>query len=72
MVTANSREELELKKTNVKNYLDSLELRAVTLRFEQETLLKSMLPIFPKQKIEQRIGITYSFSYCSGNVSVCL
>lgn len=56
MVTANSREELELKKTNVKNYLDSLELRAVTLRFEQETLLKSMLPIFPKQKIEQRIG----------------
>ena len=56
MVTANSREELELKKANVKNYLDSLELRAVTLRFEQETLLKSMLPIFPKQKIEQRIG----------------
>ncbi len=56
MITANSREELELKKTNVKNYLDSLELRAVTLRFEQETIFKSMLPIFPKQKIEQRIG----------------
>ena len=56
MITANSREELELKKANVKNYLDSMELRAVTLRFEQETILKSMLPIFPKQKIEQRIG----------------
>ena len=56
MITANSREELELKKSNVKNYLDSLELRAVALRFEQEALLKSMLPIFPKQKIEQRIG----------------
>lgn len=56
MITANTREELELKKTNVKNYLDSMELRAVTLRFEQETLLKSMLPIFPKQKIEERIG----------------
>ena len=56
MITANSREELELKKTNVKNLLDSLELRAVTLRFEQETLFKSILPIFPKQKIEQRIG----------------
>ena len=56
MITANTREELEMKKTNVKNYLDSMELRAVTLRFEQETLLKSMLPIFPKQKIEQRIG----------------
>ena len=56
MITANTREELEMKKTNVKNYLDNMELRAVTLRFEQETLLKSMLPIFPKQKIEQRIG----------------
>ena len=56
MITANTREELEMKKTNVKNYLDSMELRAITLRFEQETLLKSMLPIFPKQKIEQRIG----------------
>ncbi|MBQ8891382.1 MAG: ATP-binding protein [Bacilli bacterium] len=56
MITANSREELELKKANVKNYLDSMELRAVTLRFEQETLLKSILPIFPKQKIEERIG----------------
>ena len=56
MITADSREELELKKANVKNYLESMELRAVTLRFEQETLLKSMLPIFPKQKIEDRIG----------------
>ncbi len=56
MITANTREELELRKSNVKNYLDSLEFRAVTLRFEQETILKSMLPIFPKQKIEERIG----------------
>ena len=56
MITANTREELELKKTNVKNYLDSMDLRAVTLRFEQETLLKSILPIFPKQRIEERIG----------------
>ena len=56
MITADTKEELELKKSNVKNFLDSLELRAVTLRFEQETLLKSILPIFPKQKIEERIG----------------
>lgn len=56
MISANNKEELELKKANVKNLLDSLELRAVTLRFEQETLFKSILPIFPKQKIEQRIG----------------
>ena len=56
MITANTREELEIKKTNVKNYLDSIEMRAVSLRFEQENILKSILPIFPKQKVEERIG----------------
>ena len=56
LVSADSKEQLELRKTNVKNYLDSMELRAKTLRFEQETIFKSMLPIFPKQKIEERIG----------------
>lgn len=56
MITANTREELENRKTNVKNYLDSMDLRAVSLRFEQENLLKSMLPIFPKQRVEDRIG----------------
>ena len=43
-------------KTNVRNYLDAMELRAVALRFEQEKVLKSILPIFPKQDIEERIG----------------
>ncbi len=56
MVTADTKDELELKKTNVKNYLDAMELRAVTLRFQQETIFKSVLPIFPKQAIEERIG----------------
>ena len=56
MITANTKEELEIKKTNVKNYLDAMELRAVSLRFEQEKVLKSILPIFPKQDIEDRIG----------------
>ena len=56
LITANSREELETKKTNIKNYLDSMELRAFSLRFEQETILKSMLPVFPKQRVEERIG----------------
>ncbi len=56
MITANTKEELEMKKTNVKNYLDAMELRAVSLRFEQEKVLKSILPIFPKQDIEDRIG----------------
>lgn len=56
MITADTKEELELKKVNVKNYLDAMELRAVALRFEQEKVLKSILPIFPPQDIEQRIG----------------
>ena len=56
MITAPTREKLELKKVNVKNYLDAMQLRAVSLRFEQEKILKSMLPIFPSQDVEQRIG----------------
>ncbi len=56
MITADTKEDLELKKTNVKNYLDAMELRAISLRFEQEKVLKSILPIFPKQDVEERIG----------------
>jgi ABC-type dipeptide/oligopeptide/nickel transport system ATPase component len=33
-----------------------MELRAFPLRFEQEKVLKSIIPIFPSQDIEQRIG----------------
>ena len=56
MITADTKEELEMKKVNVKNYLDAMELKAISLRFEQEKVLKSILPIFPSQDIEQRIG----------------
>ena len=56
MITADTREDLELRKVNVKNYLDAMELKAVSLRFEQEKVLKSILPIFPKQDVEERIG----------------
>ncbi len=56
MITADTREQLEMKKMNLKNYLDAMELRAVPLRFEQERVLKSILPIFDKQPIEMRIG----------------
>ena len=56
MIMANTKEQLENRKENVKNYLDAMELRAVSLRFEQENILKSILPIFPKQKVEERIG----------------
>ena len=56
MIVADTREDLEMKKVNVKNYLDAMELKAVSLRFEQEKVLKSILPIFPRQDIEDRIG----------------
>ena len=56
MVTADSDEELVAKKLQVKNYLEAMEMKAVPLRFEQESVLKSILPIYPKQDIEDRIG----------------
>ncbi len=56
MITADTKEELENKKVSVKNYLDALEMRAVPLRFEQERVLKSILPVFDKQPVEMRIG----------------
>ncbi len=56
MITADTKEALELRKADVMSYLDSMELRSVSLRFEQEKVLKSMIPIFPKQDVEDRIG----------------
>ena len=56
MITANSEEELTNKKLQVRNYLEAMEMHAFPLRFEQESVLKSILPIFPKQDIEERIG----------------
>ncbi len=56
MVSADSHEELEHKKVQVKNYLDAMGMKGVVLRFEMEKILKSMLPIFEKNDIEDRIG----------------
>ncbi len=56
MITADSEEELNNKKMTVRNYLEAMELRAFPLRFEQEKVLKSILPIFGDQDIEDRIG----------------
>ena len=56
MITADNEEELLSKKLQVKNYLESMEMRAFPLRFEQEKVLKSIVPIFPAQDIEKRIG----------------
>ena len=56
VVSGDSKEDLDLKKVQVKNYLDAMQLRAIPLRFEQEQVLKSIIPVFPKQEIEERIG----------------
>ncbi len=56
MISGNSKEELELRKIQVRSYLEALGLRGVSLMFEQEKVLKSILPIFPAQDIEKRIG----------------
>ena len=56
MITADSEEQLISKKMQVRNYLEAMELKAFPLRFEQERVLKSILPIYDKQSIEDRIG----------------
>ena len=56
MVTANNPEELEMRVMQVNSYIDAMGMRAVPLMFEQEKVLKSIIPIFPKQDIESRIG----------------
>ncbi|HOZ53738.1 MAG TPA: ATP-binding protein [Bacilli bacterium] len=56
MITADTKEDLEAKKIQMKNYLEALEIRAVPLRFEQKKVLSSMLPIYGKQDIEEQIG----------------
>ena len=56
MITADTEEEFEMKKLQVRNYLEAMEMRAIPLRFEQDKVLKSILPIYGKQDIEDRIG----------------
>ena len=56
VIMADTAEELEKKKVQVKNYLDAMGMKGVTLRYEQEKILKSCLPIFPENDIEERIG----------------
>lgn len=55
-IAADNKEELEVKKMQVRNYLDGMGMRGISLMFEQEKVLKSILPIFPKQDIENRVG----------------
>ena len=56
MIVADTKEDLESKKVQVKNLMEGMLMRAIPLRFEQEKVFKSCLPIFEKQDIEDRIG----------------
>ncbi len=56
VVTADSMDELTTKKLQLKSYLEAMDMKAIPLRFQQEKVLKSILPIYDKQEIEDRIG----------------
>ncbi len=55
-ISADTKDEMNNKKMQVRNYLDALGMRGISLMFEQEKVIKSMLPIFPKQDVEERVG----------------
>jgi len=56
MISADNKEELEMRKMQVRSHLEAMGMRGVALMFEQEKVLKSIIPIFPKQDTEDRIG----------------
>ena len=56
LISAETKDDMENKKMQVRNYIDALGMRGIPLMFEQEKVIKSMIPIFPKQDIEDRVG----------------
>jgi len=56
LISADTEDELENKKMEIKTYMTGMDMRGIPLMFEQEKVLKSMIPIFPKQDIEDRVG----------------
>lgn len=56
LLSGDTEDELENRKLEMKTYMTGMEMRGIPLMFEQEKVLKSMIPIFPKQDIEDRIG----------------
>lgn len=66
LVSAKSKEELDNRRSQVKYYLSSMDIKAISFMFEQEELLYSMLPIFPPQKIQDRIGTPLSSATIAG------
>ena len=57
LICGENKEELDIRRMQVRNMLDAMGMRGVSLMFEQEKALKSIIPIFPAQDIEDRVGI---------------
>ena len=57
LICGDTKEELDMLKMQVRNYLDAMGMRGISLMFEQEKALKSIITIFPPQDIEERVGI---------------
>ena len=53
LICGDTKEELDMLKMQVRNYLDAMGMRGISLMFEQEKALKSIIPIFPPQDIEE-------------------
>lgn len=66
LVSAKSKEELDNRTTRVKYYLSSMDIKVISFMFEQEEVLYSMLPIFPPQQIQNRIGIPLASATIAG------
>ena len=56
MLSGDTEDELENRKLEMKTYMTGLNMRGIPLMFEQEKVLKSLLPPCPPQDIEDRIG----------------
>ena len=51
LICGDTKEELDMLKMQVRNYLDAMGMRGISLMFEQEKALKSIIPIFAQESI---------------------
>ena len=66
MITADTLDELNERKRQVRGMLEGMQMHSASLMFEQDSIFKSILPIFSKQSIEERIGTPVPSSTLAG------
>ena len=59
MIMGDTQDDLDAKKLQVKNFLTALNMRAIPMMFEQEKVLKSMIPIFRNRTL--RLVLVFLF-----------